>query len=145
MIFLVADFKNVIVHRMIYHAIASRHDVTSIISITILHLSYFVVWPYYDFYLNTKVIWVVGIDKIIDNIFASCGQHVTMSRRDVTMWRHVIFQNWSNSSMLSVSTWQLTIYPKYCSIVAYIIISTSSDEWNEICGYFIILVKLGYF
>ena len=121
MVHLVADFENIIVHVFMgwYHVIASRHDVTPILSITLQHLSYLVVWPYYDSYSNAIVIWVVGIEQIIDTIFASCRQHATMSRHDITMWRHAIFRNWSNTSMLSVSKCHITRYTKYCSNVSY--------------------------
>ena len=130
MVFLVADFENVY-HSCIYgwyHLIASRHDVTSIPSITLLHLSCSLTILWFLFKCNGC--WVVGIEKYTDTMLASCCKHVTTSRHDVTMWRHAIVWNWSNTSMLSVFTCQLTRYTK---ILLNCSMSTSSGKWNEIC------------
>ena len=61
-------------------------------------------WAIVRFLYNSMLIWDVGIKQIIDTNFASCRQHVTTSRHDVTMWRHAIVWNWSNTSMPSIFT-----------------------------------------
>ena len=96
-----------------YHVITSRHDVTSILSITLQPLLMFAVGPNWDSYSNSMVIWVVGIKQINDTIFTSCRQHVITSRHDVSMWRHTIVWNWSN------------IYYIYTIYILYIYIYTS--------------------
>ena len=121
--FLVAYFRNVSVHVFVgwYHVIMSRHDVTSILIITLQHLLILVVESYRDYYTNSMLIWVVGIKQIIDTMFESCRQHVTTSRHDVTMWRHAIVLNWSNTSMPSIFTCQLTRFTYIlfnCSILS---------------------------
>ena len=84
MVFLVAYSRNVSVICEMISCHTSRHDVTSIHSITLQHsLTNLVVEPYWDYYTNSMLI--VGIEQIIDTIFESCRQHVTTSRHDVTM------------------------------------------------------------
>ena len=122
MVFLVAYFRNVSDHVFVgwYHVITSRHDATSILSITLQHLL-IVVESYWDYYTNSMLIWVVGIKQIIDTMFESCRQHVTTSRHDVTMWRHAIVWNLSNTSMPSIFTCQLTRFTYIllnCSILS---------------------------
>ena len=53
-VFLVADYENVIVNVFVgwYHVISCRHDVASILSITLLHQSYLVVGPFCDSWLT---------------------------------------------------------------------------------------------
>ena len=112
----------------------SCHDVTSWRHVNTYHhstvLTNLVVEAYWDYYTNSMLIWVVGIKQIIDTIFESCRQHDTTSRHDVMMWRHAIVWNWSNTSMPSIITCQLTSFTYIllnCSILS------SYDQWNEIC------------
>ena len=79
------------------------------------------------------LIWSVGIHQIINTAFASCRKHFTTSRYDVTMWRHAthaIVWNWSNTSMTSVFTCQLT---RFTYILLNCCILSSQDKLNEIC------------
>ena len=103
----------------------SCHNVTSWRHVNTQHhptaLTNLVVESYWDYYTNSMLIWVVGIKQIIDTMFESCRQHVTTSRHDVTMWRHAIVWNWSNTSMPSIFTCQLTRFTYIllnCSILS---------------------------
>ena len=103
----------------------SCHDIMSWRHVNIGHhptvLTNVVVEPYWDYYTNSMLIWVVGIKQIIDTIFQSCRQHDTTTRHDVTMWRHAIVWNWSSTSMFSIIACQLTSFTYIllnCSILS---------------------------
>ena len=64
-----------------------RHDVMSWRHVNTYHhpssLTDLVVEPYWDYYTISMLIWVVGINQIIDTNFACYRQHVTTPRHDV--------------------------------------------------------------
>ena len=103
-----------------YHVISSRHDVASILTITLLHLSYLVVGPYCDSYSNSMVIWVVGIKTII-NTFLQAAASIISQRRVMTS-RCDVMPSYEIEALLVFFQFSHANWPgarKYCSIVAH--------------------------
>ena len=86
-VFLVAHSRNASVHVFLgwYHVMTSRHDVTSILDITLQYWhTNLVVEPYWEYYTNSMLIWHISIKQIVDTIFQSCSQH----DYNEASWRH---------------------------------------------------------
>ena len=103
----------------------SCHNVTSWRHVNTQHkptaLTNLVVESYWDYYTNSKLILGCWYQTNHRYYFASCRQHVTTSRHNATKWRHAIVWNWSNTSMSSIFTGQLTRFTYIlfnCSILS---------------------------
>ena len=114
MVFEVTEFENVIYFSFVWwrDVMASCHDVTSIL------ITYSIYWSCSWGIVTNHRYWFCKLPPACYNV-----------GHDVTMWRHNIVWNWSNTSMPPIFTCQLT---RFTYILLNWSILSRQVKWNEI-------------